>query len=404
MLHAAITAPHLDALIRLEGRQDQPIHDILFRGLVFAGTDWRMDGASDVDVQAAVEVPGAFQAQCARRCTVEQCAFTRLGGYALDFAHGCQSNSIIGCQMYDLGGGGIRLGDPDPGAAAAAPSVGNVITDNHIHDIGLVNAPAVGVLIFQSASNLVAHNEIDHTFYTAVSVGWTWGYAANPCRGNIIEFNHFHDIGQGMLSDMAAVYTLGIQPGTIVRENLIHDVNISVYGGWGLYTDEGSSGIVLESNIVYRCQSAGMHQHYGETNLFYNNIFALNREAQLARTRVEPHLSFSFSNNIVYFGSGKLLSGNWSGPGVELEHNLYFDTRFSPSHPPLDGSLKFGDWQKSGHDAGSLFQDPLFVDPQAGDFRLRSGSPALAFGFHPLDLRSAGVRKKYARFPGNPPP
>ncbi len=344
-----------------------------------------------------MEVPAAFRAAWALRCALEQCLFTRLGGYAVDFGHGCQSNNVLGCDMFDLGGGGVRLGDTDARLAAAAPNVGNVISDNHIHDIGLVNAPAVGVLVFLSASNLVAHNEIDHTFYTTISVGWSWGYADNPCRGNIIEFNHLHDFGQGILSDMGGVYTLGLQPGTVVRQNLIHDVNVSVYGGWGLYTDEGSSGIVLESNIVYRCQSAGMHQHYGRSNLFFNNIFALNQESQLARTRAEPHLSFTFTNNIVYFDSGTLFAGNWSGTGFDLDHNIYFDTRSSPSHPPLDGFLKFDDWQKSGHDLHSLFVDPLFVNPTMGDFRLRPGSPALAFGFHPLDLGGAGVRKNLAR-------
>jgi hypothetical protein len=394
---ARITAPGLYDLARLEGREDRPVHDVVFRGLVFAGADWRLVGGSDVDIQAAVEVPAAFQAEWAQHCAVEQCRFTRLGGYAVDFGHGCQSNKVIGCEMFDLGGGGVRLGESDAGSAGAAPNFGNVISDNHIHDIGLVNAPAVGVLVLLSASNLVAHNEIDHTYYTTISVGWSWGYADNPCRGNIIEWNHLHDYGQGMLSDMGCVYTLGVQPGTVVRQNLIHDVNVSVYGGWGLYTDEGSSGIVLESNIVYHCQSAGMHQHYGQSNVFYNNIFALNRESQLARTRVEPHLSFLFTNNVVYFDSGRAFGGNWTGQGMDIDHNLYFDTRAGPSHPPLDGVVKFDDWQRAGHDVHSAFFDPQFAAPARGDFRLRPGSPALRFGFHPLDLREAGPRRRPAR-------
>jgi hypothetical protein len=398
MAKAIITAPRLYELARLEGQKDNPVRGVVFRGLTFAGTDWRLDGGSDVDVQAAVEIGAAIPAQWAESCAVQKCLFTRLGGYALDFGRACRSNSIAGCDMSDLGGGGVRLGEGDFDSAFATPNFGNSVTDNHIHHIGIVSPPAVGVFVLLSASNTIAHNEIDHTFYTAVSVGWSWGYNPNPCRANLIEFNHLHDIGQGMLSDMGGVYTLGIQPGTIVRNNRIHDVTIFKYGGWGLYTDEGSSGIFLESNLVYRCQSDGFHQHYGETNLLYNNIFALNHDAQLARTRPETHLSFVFTNNIVYFDSGTLFSGNWSPTnGFIIDHNIYFDTRVGPSHPPLDGSLKFAAWQADGHDIHSLFVDPLFVAPMNGDFRFRDQSPALQFGFHPFDLHTVGVRKQFAR-------
>jgi hypothetical protein len=62
---------------------------------------------------------------------------------------------------------------------------------------------------------------------------------------------------------------------------------------------------------------------------------------------------------------------------------------------PLDGALKWEDWRGQGHDLHSLFADPLFVAPQRGDFRLKRESPALLFGFHPLDGRQAGPRKEY---------
>src|SRR6185369_16794943 len=155
-----------------------------------------------------------------------------------------------------------------------------------------IYAQAVGLLILQSATNRVAYNHIHDLFYTAISVGWTWGYQANPCRENVIEFNHLQNIGQGLLSDMGGIYTLGPQPGTIIRNNLIHEVDAFTYGGWGLYTDEGSSGIILEKNVVYHCKSGGFHQHYGKENVVRNNIFAFNTESQLIRTRDEPHISF----------------------------------------------------------------------------------------------------------------
>ena len=390
--NATITAPHLYDLVRIEGQADHPAHDIAFRGITFADTDWRLDGGSDFDVQAAVETPGAVQAQFARDCTFERCAFQRLGGYALELDRGCERDKIIGNEMHDLGAGGIRVGEADMNQAIPFPCGQHVITDNHIHHIGLVNAPAVGIFVLLSGRNRIAHNEVDHTYYTAISVGWSWGYAGTPCRDNIVEFNHLHDIGQGMLSDMSGVYTLGVQPGTVVRNNLIHDVSVFAYGGWGLYTDEGSSGIVLENNVVYRCQNAGFHQHYGRTNVIRNNIFAFNKEAQLARTRIEPNLSFIFTNNIVCFDTGRLLSGNW-GDDLEMDHNLYFDTRALKGGSQTRESLRA--WQKRGHDLHSLFVDPLFVAPGRDDFRLQPDSPALRFGFRPIDLSGIGVRAKF---------
>ena len=384
--NARVTAPRLTELVRLNGSIEHPIRGVAFRGITFADTDWPFVGGADMDVQAAIEVHGALRAEWAADCAIDHCVFTRLGGYAVDFADGCERNRIAANQMFDLGAGGVRLGGTDLPRAFAEPSRQNIITDNHIHDIGLVNAPAAGILVLLSGQNLIAHNEIDHTFYTAISVGWVWGYTCSPCRENIVEFNHLHDLGQGLLSDMGGVYTLGPQPGTIVRDNLIHDVNVSLYGGWGLYTDEGSTGIIMESNIVYHCYDAGFHQHYGRENIIRNNIFAFNQKAQLARTRVESHLSLSLSNNIVYYDSGGLLAGNWGGD-LEMDGNLYFDTRLHGA--PLQG---LASWRARGHDLHSIVADPQFAAPDQFDFRLRPSSPALRVGFHPFTLKSAGPR------------
>jgi len=209
----------------------------------------------------------------------------------------------------------------------------------------------------------------------------------------VIEFNHMHDIGQGLLSDMGAVYTLGPQPGTVVRNNLIHDVSSFTYGGWGLYTDEGSTGIVLENNIVYRCKSAGFHQHYGKENVVRNNIFAFNVEHQLMRSREEAHLSFFFTNNIVLFNSGNLLGSTWKNDQFVIDGNLYWDSRRTTNAPkPKFSDAALDEWKARGHDTNSVFANPRFVNAAKGDFHFRPDSPAAGMGFKPIDLSSVGVR------------
>jgi hypothetical protein len=37
--------------------------------------------------------------------------------------------------------------------------------------------------------------------FTGISVGWNWGLEPNRTTNNLIEFNHVHDLGQGVLSD-----------------------------------------------------------------------------------------------------------------------------------------------------------------------------------------------------------
>ncbi|MDO5581966.1 MAG: right-handed parallel beta-helix repeat-containing protein [Planctomycetia bacterium] len=48
-------------------------------------------------------------------------------------------------------------------------------------------------------------------------------------------------------------------------------------------------------------------------------------------------------------------------------------------------------WQKFGPDRNSIVADPLFMDPDHDDFRLKEDSPALKLGFKPIDQKKIGV-------------
>ncbi len=384
-------APVLKELVILDGdaAAGKPIRNLHFRGITFAFTEWTQPRDGYADSQAAVAVGGAFKAQGALGCAVEACTFAHLGSYAVEFARGCQRNRIARCEMGDLAAGGVRIGETAQRPDERDRAEGNVVSDNRIHDGGLVHHAAVGIWIGQSSGNEIVHNEVRDFFYTAISVGWTWGYGPNQCKGNRIESNHLHRIGKDMLSDMGGIYTLGVQPGTTIRRNLIHDVSAFTYGGWGIYPDEGSSEILIEENIVFRCKSALFHQHYGRENIVRNNIFALGREHQLMRTRMEGHRSFVFEGNILYWSEGALLGSNWTDAQYSLDRNIYWRTGGGEIRL---GNWSWDEWRARGQDRQSRIADPLFADPEKGDFRLKPGSPALEMGFRPIDAAGIGPR------------
>jgi parallel beta-helix repeat protein len=320
-----------------------------------------------------------------------------LGNYGLELARGCQRNRIIRSEFSDLGAGGVKIGETRMRDQAAEQAGANEITGCRIHNGGKMFPSAVGIWIGQSSGNRITHNLIHDFYYTGVSIGWTWGYGRSLATNNTVELNHVHHIGAmsdgdgPILSDMGGIYTLGKQPGTVIRNNLWHDIAAIRYGGWGIYFDEGSSGILAENNVVYRTTHGGFHQHYGETNVVRNNIFTFARDHQLQRTRPEPHRSFSFVTNIVYFDSGSLLTGDWSGEQYQMDWNIYFDARPDAKPDQLSlGPCTWHAWQGRGHDQHSLVADPLFVAPRENDFRLQPTSPAVKLGFHPIDLSHVG--------------
>lgn len=83
------------------------------------------------------------------------------------------------------------------------------------------------------------------------------------------------------------------------KNNVTHDVYTYDYGGWGLYTDEGSTDVEMNYNLVYHYKSGAFHQHYGKNNKITNNILALAYTNLLQCTRAENHLSFTFKHNLM---------------------------------------------------------------------------------------------------------
>lgn len=392
MAAATVIAPVATQLVRLQGNPaaGQFVSWLTFRGLTFRYTDLALPAAGMTDLQASAWVNAAVELIGARNCTFDRCEIMHTSNYAFWLRRGSQDNTLSQSELHDLGAGGARIGETTTPSSADEEVLRNTIDNNYIHDGGRLLRSSVGVWIGRSSHNTVSHNEISDFRFTGVSVGWQWNYLASSANNNVIEYNHIHECGKQQLNDVGGVYTLGVSPGTIVRNNRIHDIfsNPKLYGGWGLYTDEGSSDITFENNIVYNTETGGFHQHYGQNNVVRNNILAFSRTAQVMRTLAEPGLSFTFERNIVYFNSGTLLGDEWADDHFAFDYNVYWDN----SLRPLDfGGRNWAQWRAAGMDAHSVIANPMLDDPDTADFDVGAGSPALALGFVTIDDSTVGL-------------
>ena len=412
MAGAEAVVPALSQVLRLEGKPEanKTIDFVTFRGISFSHTDWGA-GWSGADKvlgnragfsQAAIGVPSAVYAEGARSVTFDNCTIAHVGTYALELARGCSRNRVTRCTFTDLGAGGVKIGETSIRSNAAEQNFGNEVSDCRITDGGELFPSAVAVWIGQSYDNTISHNEIADFYYTGVSVGWTWGYGQSGARGNVIEHNHVHHLGQPrdepepILSDMGGLYSLGIQPGTVVRHNRFHDIRGIKYGGWGIYFDEGTTNAVAENNVVYRTTHGGFHQHYGRDNVVRNNIFAFARDMQVQRTRPEDHRSFTFERNVVYWEKGDAVVGGFGDNfNVAFDNNVYWRTDGQEDFKL--GGLTLEQWRQKGLDVHSVVAEPKFIDVARDDFNLKPDSPAIKRGFVPFDQSDVGPRAKHAR-------
>ena len=252
--------------------------------------------------------------------------------------------------------------------------------------------------------NTVSHNEISDLYYSGISVGWVWGYGESISENNIIEYNHIFDLGKGVLSDMGGIYLLGKQQGTVVRNNIIHDVKSKHYGGWGIYADEGSSYLVVENNICYNLSSDCFHQHFGAMNTVCNNIFVLSDETPIRISRNEMHIDAIFERNIIVAENTSIYNlvdwfddkrnFNCGHTHVMASHNnIIFDNQKDKAVVLIIGDKEYGleEVQRLfGLENGTIEADPKFTSI-GKDFSLSIDSPAYKIGFRPINTKNVGV-------------
>ena len=266
-----LIAPRLERLIIAEGDLvgERYVEHVRFRGLTFAHTAWHLPPHLYAEKhgracrQGFVDMPASVEFRAARHCRVERCTFANLGSYALDLGDGCHENAFVGNLLYDLGTGGIKVGTVDREARFPKLSTGNVVENNVVSNAGLVHYSGHGIWGGMCARTKIRHNVVTRTLYSSVAVGWSHSRTPTGCRENVIEHNHVYDV-MLLLDHGGALYTLGNQPGTVIRGNLVHDTHQTwlhgkvarpVWAGGALGFDDGSSDFTVEQNIIYNTPS-----------------------------------------------------------------------------------------------------------------------------------------------------
>jgi hypothetical protein len=255
----------------------QNLQQMDFNGSLFAARYWREGSLSGVICRAA-------------------------GYHGLQIGTGCKDVSITGCQVSECGGNGILIGTLfDP--ANDDEHTRNINLNNSlVETIGRQFAGAVGIWQGFAADCEIAYNRIRHLPYSGISVGWRWDSTSSMAQGNRVTGNHVSDV-MLLLGDGGGIYTLGHQPGSAVRDNLIHGIARSPLNkaspNNGIYPDQGSSGITYAGNIIYDIAASPVRCHARDgMNVDVLDNVLVPSEQEVAGVMSPPY------ENRVYFRAG----------------------------------------------------------------------------------------------------
>jgi len=408
---AEIVAPALEQLIAAQGEPEKKrfVEYVGFQGLSFQHAEWNLPPQGFSTPQAANELGAALEFRAARYCTVTGGEVAHVGRYGIFFDRDCSYNTIQQNHLYDLGGGGIRIGTSDPARPLERLAHHNLVDNNFIHDGGHTNAGATGIFMANGANNTFSHNEVCDLPYTGISLGWNWDIVYVGTRENLVEYNHVHHVMR-TLEDGGGIYSLGLTPGSVIRHNVVHDVGTPPDAiGHGIYIDGGSSGLLCENNVCYDCGDGGIRIQHGTSCItVLNNISAFNGFG----LGIDSERTNIFQYNIVYLDGQATpfyFVPEWQTYNKIIDYNLYWR---ADGKPPKFLDFTWEQWQKKEGindiwykpvmDAHSRIADPLFVDAAKRDFRLQPKSPALGMGFRPIDTSTVGLYgdKAWSALPG----
>ncbi len=446
-----ISAPVLTELFRVEGEidykatTDQPVKNIVFRGLTFTGADrFLFQGQTGWGVQhdwERFDSPSAMlRFRGSENCIVQDCHFTTAASSGLRFDLYSKNNRVEGNHIEHLGGVGILLAGYGPGTKDVNNH--NTIVNNSIHHIGEMYHGSPAIFVWQSSKNCVVNNLISHVPYTGIcitgrivwdtegaqecsnTIRWhevggkssivryaerasTWHQREKflHSRNNRISRNDINHIME-ICGDGNAIYISGAGGGNQIIENYCHH-SPSYRTNSAIRCDDDQEETTIKRNIIYRIggNAEGL-MIKGKNDMLENlmvDLQIVNGHRGMLRFYNGIVDGSIVQRNIFYSktkGQNAFRKGNTNKDGyapdlerTEADHNIYFSTV-----DPEWGNKHLEHYQKLEVEMHSIAADPMFVDIENENFQFKTESPALKMGFEqPIKVELTGPQGDYRK-------
>jgi len=315
-----IVIPVSESLVKMTGTKENTVKNVSFEGITFQYCAWQIPEMGYCGVQACQfdprpvkhgwdVVPAAVTAEWSENILFTDCAFKNLGTSGLWFSSGCKNCTLENSEVSDVSGNGIMIGEgrdrlvnSEPWWKAAPEDValGNTIRNCNVTQCGVRFSGAIGIWCGLTAETNIQNNEVYDLPYTGISIGWMWNPQPTPCRQNSVDGNHIHHI-MNVLSDGGGIYMLGLQPGSQLINNNIHDVKINAGRAEsnGMFLDEGSTNVLVANNLIYNIAKSPIRFHKATTNLVKGNyLFCKNGNPPIRYNRTNEEDIQKVDNNV----------------------------------------------------------------------------------------------------------
>ncbi|MDO6597929.1 right-handed parallel beta-helix repeat-containing protein [Oceanihabitans sp. 2_MG-2023] len=443
-----VVVPTLIEFIKVEGKidiqgpTDVPVKNLHFRGLTFKHgeryTLTKDDAGLQHDWDMLDKNNALIRFRGVENSSIENCHFLYSGSGAIRVDLYGINNTISSNHIEHLGGGGILLCGYGPGTKDVNKN--NTVYNNKVHHVGEIYWQSPGVFLWNSGDNRVANNLIHDTNYCGLIVSGCvirffnhsnrreqsrairWDEIGElpdvkeltpddvrpywHSRNNIIEYNEIHNV-MNKLGDGNGIYIRAAGAGNIIRRNYVHHLEAKTGKQSAIRTDGGQMDVLISENLIYKCRSQGMTLKLN--NRFENNIIAdiIPPGGTYLKLVEGPSNGATNKKNIFYSTTesvtfltepkaGKGLVGEDSRgrvpariKDVDSDYNIYF---CKADNSIAEERLKKS--QTNGVDYNSKAVDPMFVDPENGDFRFKPNSPAIKMNILPIDLSKIGLRNQ----------